>query len=122
MIGTHQAPLNEHDASTKQRPFPHRRFCCPLGSIGTTTASDSLPTGHPFPEVIGYRAPPSGDIFPQVAGPGRASPVPAVTIRTFRTPYAGEFFDACTFRSSASSMAFTVMLAARHSLCPPEGG
>jgi hypothetical protein len=31
---------------------------------------------------------------PQVIGPGRASPVPAVTMRTFRAPYAGEFLAA----------------------------
>jgi len=29
---------------------------------------------------------------PQAAGPGRTSPVPAVTIGTFRAPYAGESF------------------------------
>lgn len=29
-------------------------------------------------------------LLPQAAGPGRASPVPAVTVETFRAPYAGE--------------------------------
>jgi hypothetical protein len=32
--------------------------------------------------------------LPQVTGPGRASPVPAATIDTFRAPYAGESFTA----------------------------
>ena len=41
----------------------------------------------PRSSVIGHHAPVT---LPQVTGPGRASPVPAVTIRTFRAPYAGE--------------------------------
>ena len=55
--GTHRATSkNEQYASTKQRPFPHRRFCCPLGSrssltSSTTTASDAHPTRHPLPGV-----------------------------------------------------------------------
>src|SRR5512132_3170806 len=43
--------------------------------------------------IAGYRARRS-DGHPQTAGPGRASPVPAATIRTFRALYAGEFFGA----------------------------
>jgi hypothetical protein len=117
--GTHQAPLYTHDTSTKQRSFPHRRLCCPPGSTSTTTASDSLPAGHPFPEVIGYRTPRSGDTYPQATGPGRVSPVPAATIDTFHAPYAGEFLGTCISRSSVPSMAFTVISAARHSLHPP---
>ena len=76
----------------KQRPFPHRRLCCPRGSIGTTTASDALPARRPFP---GLRL--SDDDAPArtaAAGPGRASPVPAATFRTFRALYAGEFLGA----------------------------
>ena len=43
-------PLHlQHYASTKQRPFPHRRLCCPLGSTGTTAASDALPARLPLP-------------------------------------------------------------------------
>jgi hypothetical protein len=37
---------------------------------------------------------------PQAAGTGRASPVPAVTIGTFRAPYAGESFAAALPGSS----------------------
>src|SRR6478609_9045380 len=36
----------------------------------------------------------------QSDGPGRASPVPAATIRTFRAPYAGESFTAAPSGSS----------------------
>jgi hypothetical protein len=53
--GTHRAPPSQHDASTKQRPFPHRRLCCPPGSTGTTAASDTHPARGPLPEVVGYR-------------------------------------------------------------------
>jgi hypothetical protein len=42
--------------------------------------------------VIGRGAPTAPS--PQTAGPGRASPVPAATLRAFRAPYAGEFFGA----------------------------
>ena len=56
-------------------------LCCPLGSTGTTAASDAHPASHPLPEVIGYRTPRFRQHqAPQVAGPGRASPVPAATI------------------------------------------
>ena len=38
--------------------------------------------------------------FPQVAGPGRASPVPVATVDTFRAPYAGESLTAALPGSS----------------------
>src|SRR6266545_2032069 len=76
---------------TKQRPFPHRRLCCPSGSIGTTAASDALLAGRPFPHA-GYRAARSDGSA--AVGPARASTVPVVTFRTFRTLYTGEFFTA----------------------------
>src|SRR5215472_14474653 len=56
--GTHRFLLAAH-AWTKQRPFPTRRFCCPLGSISTTAASDSLPACPPLPgssPVIGSQS------------------------------------------------------------------
>jgi hypothetical protein len=34
---------------TRQRPFPHRRLCCPTGSSGTTAPSATLPTRCDFP-------------------------------------------------------------------------
>jgi hypothetical protein len=46
--GTHQ-PFPARNASTKQRPFPHRRLCCPLGSTSTTAASDAHPAHCPLP-------------------------------------------------------------------------
>lgn len=50
---------------------------------------DSPPTSRPTP-VIGQRT----TTGPQPLGSGRVSPVPAVTIHTFHTPYAGEFLGA----------------------------
>src|ERR1700750_296456 len=47
-----------------------------------------------FPVPAGYRTPRSSSTNPQAAGPGRASPVPAATLDTFRAPYAGEFLTA----------------------------
>jgi hypothetical protein len=64
------------------------------GSIGTTAASDSLPAPGHFPTHAGYRPRHSDRTIPQAARPGRASPVPAITIRTFRALYAEEFFGA----------------------------
>jgi hypothetical protein len=86
--GTHRALLDERYASTKQRPFPHRRLCCPLGSRPPRSPGDqqyygrlrrppgSPPTSRREP-VIGRDAPATRS---QVTGPGRASPVPAATI------------------------------------------
>src|SRR5215207_50499 len=93
--GTHRAPPPLLCASTKQRPFPHRRLCCPLGSTSTTAASDAHPAHHSLPGTTGYRAR-FADSFksPQAVGPGRASPVPAVTSCTFRAPYAEESLTA----------------------------
>ena len=48
-----------------------------------------LPGSSP---VIGRATPAAA--FRRATGPGRASPVPAITIRTFHAPYAGEFFGA----------------------------
>jgi hypothetical protein len=55
IAGTHR-PFPVRDAWTKQRPFPPRGFCCPVGSSGTTAASDALPARHPLPGITGYRA------------------------------------------------------------------
>ena len=85
------------DSTAHQRssgPSHHRRLCCPPGSTGTTAASDAHPASNPLPEVIGCRTPRSGSSKPQATGPGRASPVPAITIWTFRAPYAGGFLTA----------------------------
>src|ERR1700691_3619240 len=57
---------------------------------------------------------------PQAAGPGRASPVPAVTIDTFRAPYAGEFLTAAPPGSSPLPWPSPRFREARHSLARPE--
>ncbi len=54
-------------------PSHHRRFCCPHGSSGTTTPSDSLPASRPLPgssPVIGRLAP-----APLRSVPGRGGPL-----------------------------------------------
>jgi len=57
-------------------------------------------------------------IFRRTTGPGRASQVPAATIRTFRALYAGESIGAA-LQALHPSMAFAVSNAARLSLTPP---
>ena len=64
---------DRHHASTKQRPFPHRRLCCPPGSSSTTAASDAHPARHPLPGSAGYRARRSGDTIRR--SPGRGGPL-----------------------------------------------
>ena len=79
---------------------------------GLSPASSSPLSGHtlrppPTPTrlastsrlITGYRSHRS-DRTAQSAGPGRASPVPAATIRTFRALYAGESFTAALPGSS----------------------
>jgi hypothetical protein len=118
--GTHRAPPDRRCAPTKQRPFPHRRLCCPPGSSSTTAASDAHPASHPLPGITGYRTPRSGSRNPQTAGPGRASPVPAATIGTFRAPYAGESLTAAPPGSSPLPWPSPRFREARHSLARPE--
>ena len=60
--------------------------------------------------------------YPQVTGPGRASPVPAATLDTFRAPYAGEFLTAALPGSSPLPWPSPRFREARHSLCPPGTG
>ncbi len=91
----HSPALPCSDArSTKSRPFPPRRLCCPRGSSSTSAASDARPAHRPLPgssPVIGQRLSPA---TAQFAGPGWASPVPAVPFHTFHALYAGEFLGA----------------------------
>jgi site-specific DNA recombinase len=91
--GTHRAPPDRHCAPTKQRPFPPRRLCCPAAQpVLRPPPTPTRPAIHfPGSPVIGRHAPAAN---PQAAGPGRASPVPAATLGTFRAPYAGEFLTA----------------------------
>src|SRR5207248_5540178 len=98
--GTRRAPPSTPRAPTKQRPFPSPQVVLSCGSTGTTAASDAHPASDPLPGSAGYRTPRSGSKDPQAAGPGRASPVPAATLDTFRAPYAGESFTAALPGSS----------------------
>src|SRR5215211_7846236 len=78
----------------KQGPFPHRRLCCPRGSIGTTGPSATLPAGtrlRGIPLIRAHRFPATTSQRP---GPGRASPAPTSTMRPFRSPYPGRFITA----------------------------
>jgi hypothetical protein len=54
----------------------------------------------------------------QPAGPGRASPVPAATIRTFPSPLRRGVLHGCASRLFTASLAFALPLRARHSLRP----
>ena len=98
--GTHRAPPSQQYASTKQRPFPHRRLCCPLGSSSTTAASDAHPARHPLPgiPVIGRVAPMTPSAGHR-AGEGLSSSRRHPLIRS-AAPYAGESFTAASPGSS----------------------
>jgi hypothetical protein len=105
------------DASTKQRPFPHAGFCCPVRSSGTTAASDAHPAPRPLPGITGYRTRSLRRSLRSIAGPGRASLVPIATFSTFHAPYAGRFIRAA-IQALHPSMAFAVNAAARLLLTP----
>src|SRR5664279_3128095 len=55
------------------------------------------------------------------SGSARASPVPVPTFCPSHSPYPGGFLSACNSRSSAPSVAFAVISAARHPLVPLAG-
>jgi hypothetical protein len=114
---THRAPPSQHYASTKQRPFPHRRFCCPVGSIGTIAASDAHPARHPLPgiPVIGHAA--SDDTLRR--SPGQGGPLqfpPPPLIRS--EPHTPGSPSRLHSRIYTASVAFALMEGARHSLIP----
>ncbi len=103
-------PTNRHSPGTSiylsthrrsRGPSLHRRFCCPRSfSPRYYDPSDARPARSPLPGfVTGYRSRRSTQT-PQPGGPGRASPVPAATICTFRAPYAGGSFTAAPSGSS----------------------
>ena len=119
--GTHRAPPPHHAHRRSSGPsLP--AGCVVLRLTGTTAASDAHPASHPLPGVTGYRTPRSGSRNPQAAGPGRASPVPAATLDTFRAPYAGEFLTAVLPGSSPLPWPSPRFREARHSLYPPGTG
>src|SRR3974390_2124662 len=92
--GIHRAPPHQRYAPTKQRPFPSPQVVLSRGLTGYYGRLRRPPgqrsTSRRAP-VIGRHAPAA---FPQATGPGRASPVPAVTLDTFRAPYAGQSLTA----------------------------
>jgi hypothetical protein len=47
-------------------------LCCPLGSSGTTAASDAHPARHPLPGITGYKARRSDDAINQMTADRRA--------------------------------------------------
>src|SRR5215211_9253615 len=71
--GTHRS-FPVRDAQTKQRPFPRRGFCCPVGSSGTTAASDALPAPAHFPVLpVIRRDAPTEQLRSRRAGEGLPS-------------------------------------------------
>jgi hypothetical protein len=107
--------MNEAAALPSPRVLLSRQLKRYYGRLRRPPGSRPLPGSPP---VIGRGR--SGALR-RIAGPGRASQVPAATMRTFRAPYAGESFGAAS-RLSTPSMAFTMKHAARLSLTPPKGG
>ena len=78
---------------------------------------------HPPPCRLGATSRSDGythRLLPTTARSGstRASPVPVPTFCPSHSPYPGGFLSACNSRSSAPSMAFAVISAARHPLVP----
>jgi hypothetical protein len=110
------------DARTKQRPFPHRRFCCPLGSSSTTAASDAHPALAHFPDrpVIGRDAPTT--TFPQGRRAGEGLPSSRRHLPNVQHPIRREVHQGCASRLFTPSVAFAPNGRARLLLSPPEGG
>jgi hypothetical protein len=123
--------------SSKQRPFPPCRLCCPAGPTGTTAASDSLPTPRPFPDstpVIERRLPRQPAARSGRGGPLQFPPPPS---ERSAPSYAGEslaaaFQDLYRFHglrreppgsalSSVSNDAAGFASATDRSVAPPQG-
>src|ERR1039458_819679 len=92
--------------------------CVVPAVVTTTTPSDTLTARCDFPFGRLYASAAPDDA---TSGPTRASPVLVSTFCPCRSPYPEEFFGACASRSSAPSVAFAVVSAARHSLVPLQG-
>src|SRR5690349_4851688 len=91
--GTHRDPPD--NTAHRRSSGPSLPAGCVVLQVQPVLRPPPSPPGQPstsrFPPVIGRRAPVT---TPQVTGPGRASPVPAATLDTFRAPYAGESLTA----------------------------
>src|SRR6266487_111277 len=118
LSGTNRAPPPPHAHRRSSGPSHARRLCCPAAQpVLRPPPTPTRPAIHfPGPPVIGRHAPAT---LPQVTGPGRASPVPAATIDTFRAPYAGEFLTAALPGSSPLPWPSPRFREARHSLARP---
>ncbi len=104
--GTHRAPPQHQARRRSSGPSHHRRLCCPLGSTGTTAASDPLPASDPFPEIIGYRTPRSDNTTrrsPDRGGPLQFPPPPSERSEP-HTPGSSSRLQS---RRYTASMAFT---------------
>ena len=104
-----------HNATRERSSGPSLTAGCVVPRIDRYyDRPDSLPAPRPLPgsaPVIGSARP----RHRRARRPGRASPVPAATVSTFRVPYAGESLAAAS-RINTASMAFAVSCAARLSL------
>ena len=83
----------------KQGPFPRPRLCCPRAQA-VLRASPPPSRLDAISRVALIRARCSRPDFSTGPGPGRASPVPASTLRAFRSQYPGGFFAAAAPGSS----------------------
>jgi len=111
-------------AAMKRRSFPFAGgLRCPSGSSGTTAASDALPAPRPLPGVNPVkRARRFRRRVSRAAGPGRASPVPAATFRTFRVRLRRGVLRGRASRLFTASMAVALFARARRSLFPAFAG
>jgi hypothetical protein len=104
----------------KAAALPHQRFCCPLGSIGNTAASDAHPAQRPLPAITGYRTGRSDDR--SAASPGRGGPPQFPSPPSRRsTPHTPGGSSGLQSRIHTPSMAFAVNAAARLLLTPRNG-
>src|SRR3954447_16182196 len=86
--------MNEAAALPSPRVLLSRRLKQYYDRLRRPPGSRPLPGSSP---VIGRDAP---ALLRRTTGPGRASQVPVITVRTFRAPYAGESIGAANPGSS----------------------
>src|SRR5215211_5415319 len=120
MMGTHQS-FPVRNAQTKQRPFPRRGFCCPVGSSGTTAASDAHPAPAHFPvlPVIGRAC--SDGTTPQPPGRGGPPQFPPPPCERSE-PHMPGSPSGLQSRLSTPSVAFALTTRARLFLVPANAG
>ena len=116
--GTHRAPPDRRCAPTKQRPFPHRRLCCPAAQpVLRPPPTPTRPAIHfPRSPVIGRPAPVT---LPAGHRAGEGLPSSRRHHRYVPRPIRRGVPHGCASRLFAASMAFALISGARHSLSPP---